>query len=319
MPGRDLDSAGRGLVAVVTDSAACLPADLARAHQVRVVPLRVLVGDLAISDDLAGWPAVLDELLRRGERLTTARPAPAMFAAAYRQAADDGAAAVVSVHVSGRLSGTVSSAASAAADAPVPVRVVDSRSIGMGLGLAVLAAARAAGSGQSAGDVASIAEERAARTGSFFALDSLRALLAGGRLVEARGAASPALVSRPLLAILAGRVTVLERVRTRSAAADRLTELAAEFAAGREVDIAVQHIGAQARAAELADRLAMVITRARHLYLAEAGAAIVTHTGLGMLGVALAPHQASGRGVLAVGAAAEADDLPAPARQRRAN
>jgi len=288
VPGRSLEYPLAGRVAVVTDSAAGLPADLAQSHGVTIVPLRILAGGLSADDDEAGFPAAIEDLVLAGERLTTARPGPETFAAAYRQVAACGAVAVVSVHLSGQLSGTVSSAELAAASAPVPVLVVDTRSIGMGLGLVVLSAARVASAGLGAQDVAAVAEQRAARTGSFFALDSSEALLAGGRLVTA-GRPDDGLISRPLLEIRAGRITVLERVRTRAAAADRLTELAAEFAAGREVDVAVQHTASADRAADLADRLAAVIPRVRQVYLAEAGPVIRAHTGLGMLGVALAP------------------------------
>jgi fatty acid-binding protein DegV len=302
-----------GHVAVVTDSAACLTGELARTQHILVVPLRVQVGGAALDDGPAALPEAMQAQLRDGQRLTTSRPAPGRFAAAYASAAAAGAAAIVSVHLSGQLSGTVSSAALAAADAPVPVRVVDSRSIGMGLGLAVLAAAAAAWAGQSADDVAAVAARCSAQLGSFFALDTADYLRAAGRLGtpdQLRGAGRPGtpdqvraaggpdiaavppagrLIARPLLQVRDGRIAVLERVRTLSSAAIRLEELAVEFAAGRPVDLAVQHLGNAERAARLAERLAAAIPLARHVYLAEAGLAIGAHTGPCMLGVALAP------------------------------
>ena len=289
MPGSQFDLPLVGQVAVVTDSAASLSADLVQGHSLLVVPLRVLAGGLAADDSRARISAAMEEAVLAGERLTTARPGPDLFAAAYRQAADAGARAIVSVHMSGQLSGTVSTAELAAATAPVPVLVVDSGSIGMGLGLIVLAAARAARAGLAAAGVVAVAKQCAAQCGSFFALDSPQPLLAGGRLPEPPGSDSIALISRPLLEIRAGQVTMLERVRTRSAAADRLTELAAEFAAGRVVDLAIQHTASPERATALADRLARAIRQTRHVYLSEADPVIRAHAGLGMLAVALAP------------------------------
>lgn len=300
----------RAQIAVVTDSAACLPADLLTAHRIHVVPLRLLADGQA-SEDRTGAAAGFDGLTLNDARVTTARPAPEAFAAVYRRAAAAGASAVVSVHLSGQLSETVRSAESAAAGAPVEVRVVDSGSIGMGLGFAVLAAAGAASHGTSAPDAAQAASRCAAATGSFFAVDSPRALLAGGRLAAtvSTGAAPPAsaatvpagagaagLVFRPLLAIVAGRISVVERVRTRSAAMARLAELAAEFAAAefaapRAVDLAVQHAGEPARAADLAARLEAMIPEVRRMYLTEVSAAIAAHTGPGMLGVVIAPAE----------------------------
>ena len=162
-----------GQVAVVTDSSASLPASLPPASlAVVVVPLRVLAGG-AVADDAAGpLPAAIAGELARGERLSTARPAPGRFGAAYAAAAAAGAPAVVSVHLSGELSGTLGSARLAAAAAPVPVHVVDSRTIGAGLGLVVAAAARAAAAARPAEQVVQAACDQAARLGSFFALDS---------------------------------------------------------------------------------------------------------------------------------------------------
>src|ERR1019366_5936511 len=150
--------------------------------------------------------------------------------------------------------------------------------------------------GQAAGAGAAGASRWGAGLGSYFALDSPDYLQAGGRL-EPPGVAAGhhgggpelpggrrVLTSRPLLHVRGGRITVLERVRTRSAAAARLAELAAEFAPGRPVDLAIQHLGNAERAAELSRRLAAAIPAAPTSRVAEAGAAILAHTGPGMLG-----------------------------------
>ena len=87
-----------------------------------------------------------------------------------------------------------------------------------------------------------------------------------------------------------GKVAVLEKFRTTSAAVRRLEEAAAEAAAGQPVDLAVQYLGDRERAAALAGRLKRLIPHARHRYLAEAGPVILAHTGPGMLGVVVAPY-----------------------------
>jgi fatty acid-binding protein DegV len=305
-----------GQVTVVTDSSASLPSAPAPPGEFVVVPLRVLAGG-AVADDAPGTlPAPIARELSRGERLTTARPAPEQFAAAYRAAAAAGAPEIVSVHLSGELSGTIGSARLAAATAPVPVHVVDSGSIGAGLGIVAAAAARAAAAGQPGAAVAQAAIHRAARIGSFFALDSQEQLRAGGRLGPPGGpvlspSPGPGLIlgpgpragpgrgpaggsmmrSRPVLHIRDGRIVVLERVRTRSAAADRLTELAAGFAAGHPCEVIVQHLDNPAGAADLARQLAAAIPAAGTIRLVTAGTAIWAHTGPGLLGVAVAPLQ----------------------------
>ncbi len=277
-------------VAVVTDSTACLPPDLSARHAIRVVPLRVVAGGLAADDGPAALSSGLEAELRGGARLSTASPPPAAFTAAYAAAQAAGAAAVVSVHISGRLSGTVRSALLAASGAPVPVRVVDSRSLGMGLGIAVLGAAEAAEAGRGLDEVAAAAAGRAARLRSFFVLDTLDQLSAGGRLPPGSPGPGSGLTARALLGLADGGIALLEKVRTRSAGVRRLEELAAGFAAGQRVDVAVQYLGHAERAAALAQRLELLIPGARRRYLGEAGPVILAHTGPGMLGVVVAPY-----------------------------
>jgi fatty acid-binding protein DegV len=96
--------------------------------------------------------------------------------------------------------------------------------------------------------------------------------------------------SRPLLQIRGGRIVVLERVRTRSAARDRLTELAAGFAAGQPCDLAVQHLDNAAGADALKQQLALAIPGTGRVSLVTAGTAIRAHTGPGLLGVVIAPR-----------------------------
>jgi fatty acid-binding protein DegV len=292
-----------GAVAVVTDSTASLTADLAARHGILVVPLRVMADGIAADDGPAALSGAIGDELRRGARLTTASPAPERFAGAYAAAAAAGAEAIVSVHLSAALSGTVSSARLAAGRAAVPVRVVDSRSLGMGTGLAALTAAEAAAAGQPPEDVAAAASRRSARLRSFFVLDTLDYLHAGGRLDPALARAGsglsggvwggrppgPVLTARPLLHIVDGKIVVLEKFRTPSAAARRLEEVAVAFADAQPVDVAVQHLGHPGRAVALAERLGLLIPGARRRYLAEAGAVIMAHTGPGMLGVVIAP------------------------------
>jgi DegV family protein with EDD domain len=280
----------RAGVAVVTDSTACLTPGLAARHGIRVVSLRVVAGAVAADDGPAALSGALEEELRRGARLSTASPAPDSFAAAFAAAAAAGAQAIVSVHLSAELSGTVRSAVLAAAGAAVPVRVVDSRSLGMGLGIAAIAAAEAAAAGQGLDRVAAVASGRSARLQSFFVLDTLDRLDAGGRLDPASRRACSGLTARPLLNIVDGKIAVLEKVRTPSAAARRLEEVVVHAAGTRPVDLAVQHLGHPGPAKALAERLGQLIPGTRRTYLAEAGAVILAHTGPGMLGVVVAPY-----------------------------
>jgi len=134
-------------VAVVTDSTAYLPADLVASHGITIVPVQVVVDGTAYDEGTGISPREVAEALRRWGVVTTSRPSPERFAQAYAAAADAGAKAVVSIHLSGDMSGTYDSAALAAREAPIPVTLDDARSVAMAMGFGVLSAARAAEAG----------------------------------------------------------------------------------------------------------------------------------------------------------------------------
>src|SRR3954453_20071220 len=147
-------------VAGVTDSTAALSSAAAHEAGVLVVPLRVVVNGTAYAEGVDVEPADVASALRAHGHVTTSRPTPLQFLDAYTHAADQGADAVVSLHISAALSGTFESAVLAARESPVPVEVVDSAAMGMGLGFAVLGAARRAQAGACAVDVATAVRAR---------------------------------------------------------------------------------------------------------------------------------------------------------------
>jgi DegV family protein with EDD domain len=279
-------------VAVVTDSTSSLPDGLAARRGIRVVPLEVrlgsLVGQEGVDIDTAQLCAALAD---RRLDVQTSRPAPAEFAARYRAALDEGASAVVSVHLSRELSGTWEAARLAAAEiGDDRVRVVDSRAACMGLGYAVLAAADAAEAGEPVDEVVAAASDVAARCRMFFSLDSLERLRRGGRIGAAAALFGTALAVKPLLHVTQGRILPLEKVRTTARAAQRLVELAAAAAGEGPVDLAVQHLAAATRAEDLAARLRERMDVAR-LLVSEVGAVIGAHVGTGLLGVVVVPRR----------------------------
>jgi DegV family protein with EDD domain len=259
-------------VAVVTDSTAYLP----EVPGVTVVPIQVISGDQTWDE-----PAFTGNFTTA----TTSRPAPERFATCYAALAEGGADAVVSIHLSGELSGTADSARAAARDAPLPVTVVDSRSIGMGLGFPVLAAARAAASGADASAVADAALACTARTRTFFYVDTLDHLRRGGRIGAAASLVGSALMIKPLLHITDGHIALLEKVRTSSRALARLEDLAVQEAGEASVEIAVQHLAALERAETLAGNLGKRVPGAVDVRVVEVGAAIGVHVGPGTLGI----------------------------------
>lgn len=278
-------------VAVVTDSTAYLPAGTASERGIRVVPLQVRIGDRVGGDGVDIGPDELVAALvaRRGE-VSTSRPTPAQFDSCFREALDGGADEVVAVLLSRELSGTWDAARLAAKEVDEErVRVVDSRSTAMGLGYAVLAAADAAEQGAAGLAVEEAAADVAARSRVIFCLETLEFLRRGGRIGPAAALLGTALAVRPLLHVTDGRILPLEKVRTTSRAVSRLVELAVQAAGRGAADLAVHHLGAQQRAADLAKALTTRLPEVRRCLVSEVGAAIGAHCGPGVLGVVVIP------------------------------
>jgi len=277
-------------VAVVTDSTAMLSAAVAQERGITVVPLQVVIGARSYEESADSDPGMVADALRAWKPVSTSRPTPQAFLEAYEKLAGEGAEAVVSVHLSGEISGTCESAGVAARDAPVPVEVVDSRLVGVGTGFAVLAAADALDGGASPAEAADAARRRAEATTSLFYVDTLEHLRRGGRIGAAAKLVGSVLAVKPLLRLDDGQVVPLEKVRTAARAISRLEELAVEAAGEQEVDIAVAHLANLDCAQGVADNLRERVKGLGELVVGEVGAVIGAHVGPGMVAVVVAPR-----------------------------
>lgn len=277
-------------VAIVTDSTAYLPPQAMERHGITAVPLTVVLGDRALEEGTEISARSLALALQKRRSVTTSRPSPEVFAAAYRAAADAGATGIVSLHLSAEFSGTYDAAVLAARDAPVPVRVVDTGMVAMALGFCALAAAETVEADGSLDEAVAAAEKRAAGTYAYFYVDTLDYLRRGGRIGAAQALFGSALAVKPLLQLDGGRIELLEKVRTASKAIARLEEIVAERAGTGQVDIAVHHLAAPERAAALADRLRERVPGLAEMHVSEVGAVIGAHTGPGLLGAVVSPR-----------------------------
>ncbi len=277
-------------VRLVTDSTAYLPVELLAAHGIEVVPLHVVVGG---TERVEGRDVSADEVaeaLRDYTIVTTSRPTPQAFLETYTRLADAGATSIVSVHLSSQMSGTVEAARTAAADAPVPVEVVDSETIGMAMGFAVLAAAQAAADGRSTAEVVTLVTERVRASRVLFYVHTLEHLRRGGRIGAASALLGSALAIKPILAVRAGRIVPVEKVRTSARALARIAALVSEqvVAGGTAVEAAVHHLGALERAESVAEAL-RAVPGVERVLMVELGAVVGAHVGPGTVAIALSP------------------------------
>src|SRR5262245_27902067 len=276
-------------IAIVTDSTATLRAELARERGIAVVPLQVVIGAASYDEGEGGaTPELVAEALREWKPVSTSRPTPAAMLEAYRCAARAGAEKIVSIHLSGEMSGTFESSQLAAREAPVPVLPVDSRQVGFATGYAVLAAADVVDAGGSADEAAAVAREVSAGSTSLFYVDTLEYLRRGGRIGAAAAILGGALSVKPLLRIDQGRIDSLAKVGASARALARLGDLAVEAAGDSRVDVGVAHLAnperAEALASSLAERLGANL-EGREIKCAELGAVLGAHVGPGMVAV----------------------------------
>ena len=281
-------------VAIVTDSTAYLPQSVVDAHGIQVVPLHVVIGGTEFSEGVDVSTAQVATALRAFRPVSTSRPSPQAFLEAYEKAAAGGADGIVSVHISADMSSTVESAHLAAQQSPVPVTVVDSRSLGMAMGYGVVSGAEAAARGASAEDVAGVVLSRSVASKVVFYVDTLEHLRRGGRIGSASAFLGSALAIKPILELADGHIRPLEKVRTSSRALARLEEIAvgAAEAAEHGVDIAVHHLDSATRAEDLAARLRERVPTAHEVVVVELGAVVGAHVGPGTLAVAVSPRTA---------------------------
>lgn len=304
VPRPDATGAGQADVvrtAVVTDSAAALPAEWVAAFagdgRLTVIPMPVMVGEEIYGegeDDIAETIALA---LASGKSVKTSRPSPGQFEQAFRAAERRGYQAVVSIHISGGLSGTADAARLAAGRVDIPVEIVDSGTVGMALGLGVQAAVVAAAAGGDAAGVRAVAEEQLGLTKVYFYVPSLEQLRRGGRIGAAASLVGTMLAIKPILAVDGGKIVPLEKVRSAVRAVARLEEIAAEDAASRpagRVSLAVHHFGNPAEAEALADRLAAALPDCPRAQISSLPAVLAAHAGLGVLAVIVGEGGTSG-------------------------
>ena len=276
-------------VAVVTDSTADLPPDLARSRGISSVPLTLNFDGAAYLDGVEITPAdFYARLPSVTEHPTTSQPSPGQFAEVYQKLLGDHEA-VVSLHISAKLSGTYASAVQAAEMVDSSrVQVVDTEVVSMPLGLLALVAAQVAGTGAGANEVLEAVDRVRSGLRTYFSIGTLEFLRRGGRIGRANAFLGSVLQVKPVLAISEGEVVPLERVRTFERALRRVAELARELDGGQGICAIVGHSAAEASADQLAAELR---DSARLLMIQPLGPVVGAHAGPGTVGVGCYPAQ----------------------------
>ena len=276
-------------IAIITDSDASLPADVAARYNIRQVPILIQFGvetfRTEIDIDDAGLFARID---REGKLPTTAAPSPGQFLEAFQAAFAAGADAVICICVSSQISATYAAALAAKEMLPEhTIEVVDSRVVSMAQGFMVLAAAEAVRAGADVAGAVAAALALGDRTYLHGAFSTLKYLAMSGRVGHVAAGFGNLLSVKPIVTMRDGKLDLLEKVRTRSKSLARVVELTGEAMAGRPIQqMAVLHVAARDEALAFEAQLRAALPCPETIIQADLTAGLSVHTGAGMLGVA---------------------------------
>jgi DegV family protein with EDD domain len=270
----------------VTDSSADLPPELAERWNITVVPCNVMLGDTGYKDGVDISPDDLYRHLADGDDYpTTSQPSAADFQPVYEALVEQGHS-VLSIHVSGKLSGTLNSAeqAKASIGGDSEIQIIDSQLASIPMGLVVLSAAQLAGDGASLDEVARQVAADLPLTRCYFLLDTLEYLQKGGRIGKAQAFVGSILNVKPILGLENGEVLPIGRARNRQRGLRRLLELAHQAAPITRLAVihSTEPLLAQGLRMELSDLLPE-----DQIVSARFGATLGAYIGPGAVGVAL--------------------------------
>src|SRR5512139_2020522 len=271
------------MINIVTDSTSDIPPDIARELDITVIPVHVIFGEESFDD---GVTITREEFYRRLKITkvlpTTSTPSIGEFAEVYQRVGGE----IVSIHVASKWSSLLNVARLGAELAPeAQITFFDSGKLAMGLGWQVILAARAAQEGKSAAEIVQLLQAAKHRVHLFAALDTLEFLRRSGRVNSFLARFGQLLSIKPIIDVGDGEVSMVDRVRTRHAAIDRVREMTYDL--GPLQSLAVLHTSNYETARALADEFAMSMPNLREpIIVCEATTAVGTHVGPNGLGIA---------------------------------
>jgi DegV family protein with EDD domain len=280
------------MIAIVTDSIADIPPEVAGEKGLYVVPALIHIGQQALRDGIDLSREAFYELLPGLPDVpTTSAPSPAAFIEAYERALRH-ASHVVAVHTASQLSGIFNAARLAAEQvAPDRIHLVDSGQVSMGLGWSALAGWEAARRDETVEGVLRSVRNALGRLKVYALLDTLEYLAKSGRVNLLELGLTRLLSIKPMVELHDGVVSSLLRVRTWSRAMEALTRRAEELA---PLDrLAVMHANCVERAHELVERLEGILPPAAEVIVTNVTTVIGVHVGPGAVGVAAVSRRSS--------------------------
>lgn len=277
-------------VMIVTDSTANIPPELLNGNPVVSAPLQVIWGNEIFRDGIDIQPKEFYERLQVDTVMpSTSQVTPEEFKKLYSRLIQEGYD-ILSIHISGKLSGTLDSAIQAMKTFPnAKIELFDSNSTSMAMGFQVLSASRMAKAGGSLEECKTVAAQAAKNSGVFFVVNTLEFLHRGGRIGGAQAFLGTMLNLKPILELRDGRIEAVERVRTQAKAIDRLLDLVEGKIKDTKgpIRLCAVHANAPDEAARLLERAVKKFPTAvvSEAVISSISPVLGTHAGPGALGL----------------------------------
>lgn len=268
---------------IVTDSTADFTKELIKKYNIHVVPLTIQIdGEQYIDGVNIQPPEFLEKMAVSKELPKSSQPAVGVFKELYDQLGQNGDQ-VISIHMTGGMSGTLKSAQAAAEMTDSDVTVIDSMFITFALSFQVEAAAIMAANGESKEAILKKIEEIRINSNLFVVLDTLDNMVKGGRIGKGKAMIGSLLSIKPIASLEGGVYNPVAKVRSYKQVVNYLFDRYIEDTNGKVVKaVGISH----ANALNMANPLIKLIeqTGFKDIKVSITSPVISTHTGPGAIG-----------------------------------
>lgn len=270
-------------LAILTDSIADVPPDVAQQLGITVVPAYVQIEGRSLRDGVELSRAELYSKLPTLTHLpTTASPSVYDFATAFRSLVGK-VSEVIAILVTRSVSSIIDMAHLGSEEVPeLDIHVVDSGQLTMAEGFQVIAAAEAAAAGKGQHEIMEIIHSMQSRIRLVAMLDTLEYLRRSGRVAWVRASAARLLDIKPIIEFKRGEAFLIGQVRTRHKAIERLAEIVSSW--GPLERLALLHTSAPDFDV-FCERMSVLFDTSKAL-ISEVGPAVGVHVGPRGLGIA---------------------------------
>jgi DegV family protein with EDD domain len=231
------------MLRIVTDGAADFPVGWEEEFDIQIVPINIHFGEETF---LQYIEMNLEEFYNKVDTGSvfpkTSQPSPHQFAEFYKTIADEGDT-ILSIHVTSKLSGTYASAVAAADDLRGKYNIVPFDSAGGSLGIAFMcrAARQMERAGKRIEEIVAHLEDMRERIQIILTLDNLEYARRSGRVGTLSAALASLLNVKPIAVLKDGVVNMVDKVRTRKAALERVLQMGEAAYGDQPVYVAVVH------------------------------------------------------------------------------